>query len=484
MDSLKDKTIKGFFWTGSAQAVTQVVSYVVSIILARLLMPSDYGLMAMALIFMQLFQHFREISLGGAIVQKKETDAFAESSAFWFLCLTGAGTYLLIYILSDYFGIFFGEEGLSEILKVLGLSLILSSLFSVPISLLSKELEFKKVATVKLVSTLMMGAVSVLFAYEGFGVWSLVFGSLTNVLFLTFLSFSYAKWRPKFTFSIEKIKPLLRFGIPMTGSKFLTYVLQNADYFIVGKFLGGQLLGFYYMAFNLSTKPISQLSTIISEVNFPVFSKIQDSADESKKYFFKSTTYVSLIVFPALIGLFLVADGFVETVLGEKWLPMVLSFKILSIAGIFRSMQFVISPLLYGMGRADTMFKFSLVSSIVLVFAFTVGVRFGIEGVAFAWLLIYPPLYGYLLSLCLREMNLKLSEYIKCFKPAFGGTAVMTTAVILTQMIPISNGIFRLIALILSGVISYLLFISFRYKDISLEIKDIISSLRLKKTHV
>ncbi|MFW9780567.1 MAG: MOP flippase family protein [Candidatus Heimdallarchaeota archaeon] len=484
METLREKTVKGFFWTGTAKILEQLSHWVISIILARLLFPTDYGLMAMAMIFMQFFHHFREFSIGGAIVQKKEIDNLCINSAFWFLCFTGLVAFALIFLSSDFIGMFFKENRLPEILIVLGLTLILSSLTSVPISLLSKELHFDKVALARTFSIVTMGLVSVLFAYLGHGVWSLVYGAITRNLILTVLSFYFARWKPGFEYSFESIKPLFSFGIPMTGAKFLTYLIQNADYFIVGKFLGGELLGLYYMAFNLSSKPIGQVAFLINEVNYPVFSKLQDSMDELKNHFLTSTRYLTLIVFPAMIGLFLIADDFVITLLGEKWVPMVATFKILSIVGIFKSLEVLITPLLYGKGESRIVFRYSLISAIVLTLSFLVGVKFGISGVAFSWLVAYPPLLLYILLLGLKEIGISLIDYIKSVIPAVSGTVFMAAVVVVSQVIRVDNPLLGMVISIVIGITSYVSFLWITNREISEELKNVVSFLIFKRTRV
>lgn len=478
---IKGQTIKGFFWTGSGKLIEQGISWIISIALARLLSPGDYGLMAITSIFIYFINYFNEFSIGAAIIQKEKINESYLSSAFWFILVMSIMSYGFTYICAGFIASFFDQERLSDILKISGLSFIIMAIGVVPSSLLSRDLKFYINTKVSFLSNISMGIVSLALAYMGFGVWSLVIGSLVKSLSVSILAFYFCSWKPKLAVSFDEIYHLLRFGGPLTGAKSLHTVYYNADNFIVGKFLGEKLLGYYYMAFHLSTMPIDRLARIINEVNFPVLSKIQDRNDKIVKHFLQTSKYISIIMFPALIGLFLVSNDFVHVVLGKKWVPIIYPFQLFCFIGILRTINAIIPPLLTARGRNDLLLKYSITSAILLPVSFLIGVQFGINGVVYAWIIVYPFLTAYILMLTLKEINLPLAEYVKNLAPSIKASASMVIAVMLFQSIGINNRIMSFGGSILVGFASYMLSIAIFHKEILKETRGIIHSFKTRK---
>lgn len=478
MTDIKERTIKGFFWAGGGKIVEQGITWVISIVLARLLSPSDYGLMALTSLFIYFINYFNEFSIGSAIVQKKEIDETYLSSAFWFIIVISTVNYGLTYLFSSAIASFFNQERLTDILRVAGLSFIIMGIGVVPSSLISRDLKFYISAKVSFLSNISMGVVSLVFAYKGFGVWSLVFGSIMRSLSSSILIFYFCSWKPRLIVSFKKISDLMKFGVPLTGAKCLHTLYYNADNFIVGKFLGEKLLGYYYMAFHLSTMVIDKLARITNEVSFPVLTKLQSSDDKVRNHFLKISKYIAILFFPSLIGLFLVADDFVRVVLGEKWIPIIYPFKLFCFIGILRTINAIIPPILIAKGRTDITLKYSIMSAILLPAGFLIGVQFGINGVVYAWLAVYPFLTAYLLRLGLKEISLSFTEYIRNLMPSIKATAFMAIAVMLFRSIGVDNRILSLCGSILAGLAGYMICLAIFHREILRETRGILYSFK------
>lgn len=481
---LKEKTIKGFLWTGTGKAVEQGITWIISILLARLLSPNDYGLMAITSIFIFFINYLNEFSMGAAIIQRKDLDETCLNSIFWFIFAMSILSYSITYIFSNTIASFFNQEKLADILKIAGLSFMIMAIGVVPSCLILRDLKFNLSTKINFVSNISMGIVSMVLAYWGFGVWSLVFGFIMKSMSFSALSFYFCSWKPKFLFSFNKFRQLMKFGFPYTVSKSLHALYYNSDNFIIGKFLGEKLLGYYYMAFHLATMPIDKLSRIINDVNFPVLSKLQHNNDKARNHLLKTSKYISIIIMPLLIGMILVADDFINVVLGKKWIPIIYPLKLFCVIGILRTINSTIPPLLIAKGRTDLNLKYSILSAIFLPTGFLIGVQFGINGVVYAWIIIYPFLTVYLLRLGLREISLPFKEYIKNLAPAIKASTFMATAVILFQLIKLDNKILRLCGSILIGFLSYTTFITIMHKEIIQETRNIIYSLKTKKVVV
>lgn len=483
MINVKQKVVSGLFWTGSANIVEQGITWIISILLARLLMPSDYGLMALANMFIYSVGILSELSIGAAIVRKREIDESYLSSSFWFMAFLSIMVYaIMYYLVAPIAGSFFNQGKLVQMIRVLGIIFIILGITVIPQSLIARNLEYGKRAKALFVSRLIMGLVSLQLAYLGFGVWSLVFGALVKEFSFSVLCYYYHPWKPTWTFSLSKIHDLLSFAIPLTGSKIFGDVYKQSDNFIIGKILGDGVLGFYHMAFRLSALPVDRLAIVIDQVNFPIFSRIQDSDTRSKSLFLKTSKYVSLIMLPALVGMALTADDLVEVLLGQKWISIVLPLRILCGVGIFRSLNSIIYSLLVGRGRADVIFKFTLLSSISLPSAFLIGSQIGLAGVALAWVAVFPFLFAYMLKFGLKELNLSLREYLTNLFPIIKATLFMLITVFIFRNIGIDQKVLRLIGSVAIGFLSYMAFFAMLNREIIGEIKTTIYSLKAKRS--
>ena len=479
MDSLKEKTIKGIFWVGSTQFVAQVISWAITIFVARFLSPSDYGLMGMAMIFIGFAQFLNELGIGTALIQKQNLQRIEIDSLFWLVVLNSLFLYSITFLSAPLIAQFFNAPRLISILRVLGLNFLLGALIAIPFALLTKELTFDKRCRAELFSNILSSVTVLILALLKFGVWSLVFGSLSrNFLLILFLNY-YSKWIPKLCFSIKKVIELLKFGANVTGSRVFWYLYSNSDYFIVGKVLGEKILGFYSLAFQLSSIPINKIASIINPVALPTFSKLQNEEKELKRYFLKFTRGVSFITFPALIGLMFIADEFVNIVLTKKWAPIIFPLRLLCLVGLIKSMAFLIPPLLNARGKAYLNLRYSLLCFLILPPAFLIGSKFGLKGVVLAWVIGYPFVASYIFYLGLKEIHLSLSEYINNMIHIIISVMVMLLVLLIFKhtCAHILNNWLRLFGYIFLGALSYLSTLSIFFPIVK---KDITAFLVFK----
>lgn len=457
MSSLKNKTISGIHWVGSTQIIAQSISWLATILIARLLSPSDYGLMGMAMILISFIQFLNEFGLGTALIQKDDLQEVEIHSLFWFVCINSLFLFLIVYSAAPLVSWFFEEQRLILIIRVLAINFILTGVTTVPYSLLAKELDFKKRSKAVLFSNLLSISLVLALAIFGFGVWSLIFGSLCRRVTLAFFVNAYARYSPAFCFSLRKLFPLLRFGLNVTGSSILWYLYTNADNFIIAKVLGEKVLGLYSIAFNLSSMLTDKLSIILNPVAYSSFSKLQHNIQEGKQFLLSFIRGISALTFPALIGLAFIADDFVNTVLTSKWSPVAFPLRVLCVVGLIKSITFLMAPVLNARGKAHLNFRYNLISFLILCPSFLVGSMAGIEGIVCAWLIVYPPLAGYLWYMVFKEINLTLSEFVDNISHIFLSALFMLTFLFITKFtyaFLLSDWV-RLINYIFVGLISY-----------------------------
>ena len=434
-ETLRKKTLKGIIWTAISNFGQQGIQFVVTIILARLLTPKDFGLVGIASIFIGLATVVNQLGIGAALVQRKDLDEGHLTSAFWTNITMGTVLCILMIGFAPFIASYFKNPQVIPILRVLSLTFLLGSLSIVPGSLLRRELLFNKLAYVNISALVISGLVSVILAFLGYGVWSLVWGRIVQVIAGITLIWLIVSWRPSFSFSLKKFKELFSFGISVLGTNLLTYIKKNSDYFIIGKFLGAGPLGIYTMAYNMVNLPKRKLSTVITTVAFPAFSKVRDEAEKIREGFFTMISSISFVTFPILAGLCAVAPEFVRIFLGEKWAGAIIPIQILCIPGALGSIYTTVGSVFYAKGRPDLEFKCDLISFGILLGLLLVGVRYGIIGISLA--LMISSIIGFFLffGVLSRLIQINFFHIFKVIYANVAGSMLMFLGVSLVRLL-------------------------------------------------
>lgn len=427
MENIKSLAVKSIFWMASIRYISQIISWSVTIFLIRLLSPQDYGLMGMALAYMGLVNIFFDLSIGEAILQKKNITDVDINTAFW-ICISFATTlYILTWPLASVWASFFSAPDLVDIVRVIGVNLFFSSTREIPNRLLAREFEFKKRSLFELVSALSCLIVSLCLAISGMGVWSLVIGEIVRNGVLTCLILWYVKWVPKFMFSMTSAIRLLTFGVPITGHYLLNYISSRSDSIIIGKFLGQDVLGYYSVALSVSRIPINKGVLIIQNVMFPLFATLQNDVEECRKYFYRITYIIAVFFIPVMGGMLAVSEEIVILVLSPKWLPSLFAFRVFCIVGILLCFSGVYVVILKSRGVTSVVFKYSLYSALIMPIGFFIAAPFGLLAVALSWLIIFPILFGYLVVALQKNLDINMKELVQRIKHAVAGSTLMLT---------------------------------------------------------
>ncbi len=478
---LTTKTAQGVGWAGTSQVVTQAFQFAVRIILARLLVPKDFGVIGMALIFTALIQTVNELGLSAAIIQRKDINKKHLSTSFWISIFMGVILCIVAVIASPFIADFFKERLVQPVISILSLGFILGSFGAVHRTLLAKKIDFKSVAITETGAAAFSGIVSVVLALFGFGVWSLVIGSLVGSFGRSALLWLRCPWRPSMIFDLKSFKELFGFGKNVMGSRILNYINANADYLLIGKFLDVTSLGLYTLAYQMAIFPLTRISFVIAGVAFPTFSTIQDDNARLRVGYLKLIKYTSLITFPLLAGLAVVAPKFVPIAIGEKWVPMVLPLQILCIAGALKSVGTHVGSILLSKGRADIQFKWNIFATIVIPIAVLIGVRYGIMGVATAITIISLSLFLIIQKITNRLIDLSFYEFFRALYPATVCSVILIASVLafqrLSLVISLRDVIF-LVSSIVMGAMSYVLAIRIIDNNIFEEVRTLIKRAR------
>ena len=455
---LRERVIHGVFWLTATRLSGQIITWIITIVVVRLLTPEDYGLMGMAVLFTGVVHLFNEIGLGAAIVQKAELKVEQLSDLRWVIIALNVALFALLLLLAPAAAGYFGEVQLVPIIRVLAISFLVNGVGTASASILQREMAFKEKAAAELAGNLTGGVSTLALALFGYGVWSLVIGSLVMRLVTTVF---YCVYRPPAfsrSFSIRNVGRFMNFGFQVTASRFLWYLYSSADVAIVGKVLGSTQLGYYSLAFQYSSLPLEKFVTILNEIAFPSFSSVQHDTATLQRHYLKLVNFVALVAFPMFIGLGLVADSAVLVLLGAKWLPVVVPLRILCVVLCFRTIETINVPLTMARGRPEVVLGNTVIGALVLPPSFYIGARYGgIDGVAMAWLLTRPFLFAMLTSRTLRVVELGWARYASGLcHPVLGCLVmialVLTVGVYTRAMGPVS----RLLVESLAGCAAYL----------------------------
>lgn len=428
MRSLKTTFSEGAWFT-AVRLIGTALSSIISVLLARVLAPTDYGLFAMATAFTGAAALINECGLGPALVQQKHISKTQIDSCFWLSLTWSAAIYVAVFASAPLIALFFGEERLIPIVRVIGLNLVITSLGVIPDSMLMRTMKFRNRSLAEFLGILTQGSVAYLLALQAFGVWSLVLGWLVGSVTCVISLFLLFPWRPTGGLRLGQIKDMLAFGANLTGSRILWYSYSNADNIIVAKFLDSNALGLYSMAYDLATRPLQKVTTLINQLAFPIFSKQQDQIHATRRYFLEATRYIGMLAMPAMSGAILVAPELVDTLLAQKWSAMTIPFRLLCGVSLLQALAAIIPPLLNSRGKAYLTLRYSIVCFAVMPASLLIGVHFGLNAVALAWLLVYPFLFLYLLTIGLQEIGVSIVEYLRVLSPTLAITLAMAVAV-------------------------------------------------------
>ncbi len=378
MSTLKQKAINGILWNASDRLSQQSIRFVILIILARLLLPEEFGLIGMLAIFMAMAQSLIDSGFGQALIQKKDANQVDFSSVFYLNLVLGFIMFLLIYAAAPLIAHFFNEPQLINISRFMGLIFIFHSLSLIQTTFLIKNIDFKTQTKVGIVTVTISGIIGIILAYKGFGIWSLAVQNVSMVFFRSLMLWILSKWRPAFMFNMKSIKSLFSFGSKLLVSGLLSQFFENIYYLIVGKAFDARTLGYYNQANRFQQYPSQNMTSIVENVTFPVFVQIQDDNNRLKRGFRKALKTLAYFNFPLMIGLIAIAKPLFGFLLTEKWLPAVPYFQLLCVIGVFYPIQSLNLNILKVKGRSDLLLKLEIIKKGIIIIAIAVCLPFGI----------------------------------------------------------------------------------------------------------
>ncbi len=470
MKSISEKTKSSLFWQTVIQPVWEVVRFVLSIWIARILDPKDFGIMGVASVIILYTNSLTELGFTNALIHKTDIEKKHIDTVFTVnLCISFF--LMIIFCLFSYLiAGFFGIPELGSVLRVLSFVFILTAFSQISITLLRRELEYKRYTIISFMKGFFQITVTLILALLGYGYWALILGTVAGEFFNSVLLYFSASMKPRIDFSKSAFKSIFSYGLwNFVIAQFAT-LYTYAEKAIVGKYLGASTLGIYDKAFSIAYMPVDSISMKINGVMFSSFNQYKKNSKELCKAFYTVSTFSSIICFPILGGLISVADDFVMIAFGDKWMPMVVSLMILSLGFSMRVPIGMMSSLIMAAGDYKRYIKVQLIIFFMAIITYFPVVNFGIEYICVVIAVTNFLLFIASVYISKRTIEgMEITSYIASLTPATANTLIMILAVFLTErsgVLEVTSDIEVLVIKVLIGVFVYvLLFFGIRYKS-------------------
>lgn len=392
--SIREKAVKGVVWSAIQNWGSQAGSLVIFMLLARLLPPEAFGLVAFANVFLAFMQIFLNQGFAQVVIQRQELEPEHIDTAFWTNIAIGICLTVICFSTAGIVANLWQKPELTSILQGFSLLFLISSLSNIQQAILERNLHFKAIAIRSLAGTFIGGIVGVILALYNFSIWSLIGQQLVQELIGTIVLWNRSDWRPGFKFSLKHFQELFSFGVNILGFNFLTFINTRADDFLIGYFLGATALGYYVIAYRILGVMTQLLISTTNQVALPVFSQLQTQAEEFRKVFFTATQLSTLIAFPAFLGVATLAPELIVLLFGKQWVPSIPVMQVLSFAGLFKCINFFKNSVFIALGKPSWSLYFGLLNALLNLIGFVVAVPWGIVAVALAYVirgyLVFP----------------------------------------------------------------------------------------------
>lgn len=456
MSELKRKAIKGVFWSAIDKAGVKGVAFIISIIIARILTPSDYGVIGMILVFITLANIFIDSGMSQALVQRKQRTEADMSTAFYFNIAVGVACYLVLFFISPLIARFYQVELLAPILRVLGLNIIISAFATVQRANLIIKLDFRTIAIVNVTGVITSGFVGIWMANFGYGVWSLVGQQMTSIISTTLMFWILGNWHPNVTFSRNSFHSLWHFGSKLLATGIISTLLREIYTIAIGKVYRSSELGYYTRAVQTSDMVSITTNEVINAVTFPILSSLQDDKEKMVAVYSRMLGMTAFCIFPIMTGLAIVASPFISVLLTDKWLPAVPLLQWLCFARMFTPISSLNMNILNAVGRSDLFMKLDFSKIPLLIIAMAITIPLGVRAIVignFITTLICYFINAYLPG---KMFNFGITAQFVIFKKIILATIIMAIFATLAMCF-FEEPLAKLICGISVGIVSFAL---------------------------
>jgi O-antigen/teichoic acid export membrane protein len=479
--AIRDNVVRGLAWKLLSLIVGQGARTVVTIVLARLLAPHDYGVAAMVLVFSSLVAVFSDLALGAALVQRPNLTEDDCSTVFWTSLAAGVAFTLAGFALAGPIADFYGQPEVRWLFMAMSVSFVVTSAATVQSTLLVRTMQFRSLELRTMLSVVIGAAVGLWAAVEGYGAWAIILQQVAGSIASTALLWAVTPWRPKWRYSVAALRSLAGFSGNVFGTRLLFYVNRNVDNLLVGRFLGAASLGAYSIAYTIMLVPYNQVASPVQEVLFPAMSRMQDDLPRMAAGWLRSNRLIACISLPALVGVAVIAPDLVDVVLGAKWRVATPVIQILIWVGLLQSIQRLNSTVLQACNRTRDMLRYSVIVSCGSLAAFVIGLHWGVVGVATGYALSSTVIEPYYTWLTTRALRISLLDLGRALHGVVEACLVMGAAVLAVRVGLTDAGVatpLRLALEIGAGIVTFVPICRWREPLVEMEIRDVIARRR------
>lgn len=438
--SFEKTMVKGATWLGIFKLISQLFSWAVTVLVARILVPGDYGLMEMATIITGYAAIFSELGLGSAIIQRDKIDQKDLSSIFWFIIAISFFLSIFSFVAAYPTSWIFNQPKVIPVTQSVALLFLISGLQIVPKSLLQRELRFKQIGFIDMMGILISSICMLVIAKAGGGVWTLIGGHIIREFVKMIFNYSYCKWRPDYYFKMSRALSYLKFGVVVSLSSSFYYIYSKSDRFFAGKFWTPGSLGLYTFALELASMPTNKIVTLINQVSYAGFAKLQNDKEEFNRFYLNVVKLISIVVVPLYVGLYFVGENAIHIFLNEKWFGMVPIFKGLCLIQIITSLLAINNYALTAKGNPYQALVFNLLMTVFLVPSFYFATLSGFETILIPWFTVYTILGICLVLHTIKKLEITIWKYLSGLKIATIAALTMSAALFMVGKIKINVG--------------------------------------------
>jgi len=453
---LRERSLKAVVWSSADTFGLQGIQFITSILLARLLTPREFGLLGMIYVFTAIAGAFVDSGFASALIQRKELTEEDKSSVFAFNICSGLAMAGLIFWAAPAIGRFYKQPILTGLTRLMALNLFLSALGSVQFALLSRQLDFKTPWKAGMVATGISGAVAVVLAWRGWGVWSLAIQANISALISTLLVWLLVPWRPSSKPSLHSIRKLFAFGSRILGQGLMSTVFDRVQLLLIGKVFGPADLGYYTRAYSTQQMPASVFQTVVSKVTFPMFSTIAGDRVRLKAAMRKCMTTIGAVVMPMMVGISLMAKPIVLVLFGAKWLPCVPYLRILALTGVLWPLAVANLDVLLAAGRSDLYLRVEMVKRVLIAVGLACSVWISVMAMVLAMLIVAVLNQVVNVAFTQHVIDYKMGAQIKDMSKPLLSTAVMALIVGALAWAATFNAPLLLLAGVSAGIAVYI----------------------------
>ncbi|MBP2241864.1 O-antigen/teichoic acid export membrane protein [Cytobacillus eiseniae] len=456
--NLKEKTVRGLFWSILDLLSNQGIQFLIQIILARLLLPEHFGLIGLTIVFIAISNAIIDGGISQALIREQKVTQTDYSTIFYFNLLMSCAVYAALFTFAPMISTFFKEPQLILILRLLSLGSIIHSFSIIQKVQLTKNVDFKRQTKVSIISSVASGIIAVICAFNGFGVWAIVIQTLSMQGIQSILLWLLNGWRPSFVFSYSSFKRFFKFGSRLLAANMISTVYSNIFYLLIGRMYSSSQLGYYTNAVRLSEMASFSLTVALQRVTYPVFSRMQDNQAvlrSSFKRIIKITTFVN---FPIMAGLAAIAPSLIHLLFGEKWMAMVIYFQLLCLSGMLYHLHAINLNILQVKGRSDLFLQLSIVKKVIFTFIIIAAVWANLGMIGLVGAAVLDSYLAFLINSYYsgREISYSTFEQIKDLLLISLNTFIMAVVVYASGDIFPDNHLIKLIMQICLGCFVYI----------------------------